>query len=497
MLGAFGLWGFAAAAASVILISICPPLVVALRQHNSVVYPPRISKTEELALQTSLFVNNLLFSKNTFLVGVPLVHLSLAARNRHNLALADKRMKAALSVADSVDARKAKFEEVNNALVLAAELTKMGRFRECIQLGEKTLAMAEKLTDFRSIKAHAQLLLVCAFASWSLGELDECGAFSREALDLGGDALDSKLNGERFHAYNFLMLLEVEQANFEKAAELVERSRRYAKSLTNVRKGLFMHIVNTNQAVVHIGRAEYGKAEELLIATHLATKKNEGKPFTENDRISGRAAVLLAVLYAECGRAHEAQEYFNFVSSLMDKSGELMMKVIFANDLAYSMYLLKRPAEAEQYLHMSGEILKDYIPEDHYLRATLANNLAEVNLALGKLGPAKAALEKARQIRTLIFNNDHPNIVRLHQTGAMILMEENFLDEALKEAEYVVASRRRTYPAMHMENARSLEVYSEVLAKLGRTEESVAAAQKVSDIREAARKQLRQQLTVV
>lgn len=496
LLTAFGWAGVLIGSLSVMLLSVAPPLMVALRRQNSVVYPPQISKFEVLMLSLSLMVNRMFFPNNAFLVGVPLVHLSLTAGSKHNPALADMYMREALAVADSVNPKKAKYVDVNNALVLAAELTKIGRFRECRQLVDKTLKLAERMTDPKSVKLHTQLLLVNAFACWSLGELDDCEAYAREALNVGGESMDAVLSGERFHCYNFLMLTTLERAMYDKAAEMVITARQYAESIKGDRKGLFLTITQTNEAAVCLWKGEYGKAEELLKAVFHKVKEESGPVLGENARMRGRAAVLLAVLYADCGRIAEANEYCDYLNKLLAKPGELLMKVIFLNDLAYAMHLMSRDGEAEQYLHASNEMLKDYIPDDHYLRATLYNNLAEVSFALAKYEAAKNYFQKAVQIRSQVFNESHPYRVRLRLTQALIRSQEGEVEEALQDVEYVLAQRKELYPESHLEMARAYDEQARIFKQIGRESDAEASNSRAQEIRKLIRLQLSQPLTV-
>lgn len=496
LLSTFGFTGVTVGALSVMLFSVGPPMMVALRRQNSVVYPPRISRAEEGLLQLSLIVNRCFFPNNAFLVGVPLVHLSLAARNKHQYALADKHMKDAIGVADLVNPKKAKYVEVNNALVLAAELTKVGRFRECRLLAEKTTKIAERLGDQKSIKAYAQLLLVNSFACWSLGELDDCEAYAREALDVGGEEMNEFLAGERFHSYNFLMLITLERADYERAAELSNTARHYAESVKGNAKEMFLNVTQTNEAVVALWKGDYRKGEELLKALYHKLKEESGAVHGENTRLKGRAAVLLAVLYADCGRFAEANEYCNYINKFLDRPGELMMKVIWLNDIAYAMHLMNRNGEAEQYLHASNEMLKDYIPEDHYLRGTLYNNLSEVSLALGKRDLAKTFLEKAAQIRAQVFKEDHPNRVRLKLTEALIKASDGQFEQALADANSVLSQRKAFYPELHLETARALEARARLLKEMGRGSESDSDNSRALEIRKLIRLQLSQPLTV-
>lgn len=493
LLLAFGLPGLGIGIIAVGVLSIAPPLMVALRRHNSVEYPPRISRFEESLLQISLHINRLFYANNTFLVGVPLVHLSLAAGNKHLPAIAEQRMQEALSLADSVNsAKKVGFTEVNNALVLAAELTKVGRFKECKQLIEKTLRVSEKLTDPKAVRIHLQLLLVCAFACWSLGDQDDCESYSREALDLGGERHDQEFAEERFHSYNFLMLLALEKADLENASRLVERSKNFAQEVKTNRKEVFLLIADTNLAVVHCLKGDYGKGERLLRSIYeqssLGVSSKERN--AEKARVCQRSAVLLTVLYADCGLVEEADAFASFVRTQLDAPGELMMKVILANDLAHAMHLLGRESEAEQYAQMAIEILKDYIPADHYLRATLANNLSEVNLALGRLEMARQHLERAKEIRSAQFNENHPYNLRSHHTEAELLLAEGKYEESLKEAEYSLTKRKKVYGLVNLETLKSFEVYARVLEKLGRMDEARQAAGSVNEIRSSIVSQL-------
>ena len=492
----FGWLGIACGSVGVILLSIAPPMMVALRRQNSVVYPPRVSTFEETMLKISLIVNKAFFPKNAFLVGVPLIHLSLAASNKHNLLLADKQMLEATKLVDSVDPKKAKYVEVNNALVLAAELTKIGRFRECREVIEKTLKIAERLTDQKSIKAHSQLLLVNSFACWSLGDLDDCDAYAREALDLGGEAMDSFLSAERFHSYNFLMLISLERAAYEKAIELVHKARHYAESAKGAQRDLFLAVTQTNEAAAALLKGDYKKGEELLKAVFHKVKEETGAVLGENARLRGRAAVMLAVLYADCERINEANEFSDFVNKLISRPGELLMKVIFLNDLAYAMHLMKRDSEAEQYLHSAHEMLKDYIPEDHYLRATLYNNLAEVSFALSKPDALKKYFEKASDIRSLVFNEAHPYRVRLRLTRSLIYLQEGNFAEALADADYALQQRRTLYSEPHLEIARALETRALILCGMGRESESEDDNSRAQEMRKLVRLQLSQPLTV-
>ena len=66
------------------------------------------------------------------------------------------------------------------------------------------------------------------------------------------------------------------------------------------------------------------------------------------------AAVLLRHCTLPARVTNEAEEYCLHVRELLEIPGEILFKVIIANDLGYALLLMQRYDEAEQFLHLSN-----------------------------------------------------------------------------------------------------------------------------------------------
>lgn len=494
-----GLSGLLVGSVAVIAICVGPPLMMCLKRQSSVVFPIQISPFEINCLRLSLLFNRVFFPDNAFTLGVPLVRLSLVEISRHNLKKAGENITTAVSLADrSLQRKRFKLEDLSNVLLMAAELAKIGRFQECLDIAKELQQRSQLLMDKRSLKMRMQLMLVACFASWSAGNLTACEAYCQEALKLSNSTPSpDPFIFERFNCFNYLLMLCMERADYPAAFAHAEAAKEALEHLKGLQKEHASDLLNINTGNLLQHRGDYGGAESYLRNVYSKYPQKKLKLVDQNEKMKSYAGVLLAVLYASCDRKNEADEYSRAVRELLEVPAEILFKVVIANDVGYCMLLLDRLEEAEQYLHLSEEFLRDYLPEEHHLRATLLNNAADTAVALGKTDRASELLEECRRIRAAKFSATHPHNIRTHLTAASILLAQGKPEEALKDCDYVLQQRETLYQANQLEIASALNVKAKVLRRLGHDEQATETESRRKQIVKKVREQLSQPLATV
>ena len=492
----FGMGGLLTGVLAITVFSVVPPVLISLRRQASVLYPWQISPLEKYGLRLSLIINRVFFPDNAFTLGVPLVRFSLIERSRHNLRKADDYIRQAVALSERcLKNPKLKQVDVSNILTLAAELAKTGRFEECLEVVRRTAQQSQHLKGKMALKSRLQLMLIGGYASWSNSELESCRDFCRQAVALSAES-GKACRFECFSATLYLISLALEQADYARAGKQLAEVKEQAEQLTGRKHEYALSLLGIYTATIAQHQGDYAGVESTLRQVYGKYAPSRPRIIAESDRMRANSAILLSILYASCARVQEAEEYCRQAREIAEIPAELLFKVTLSNDIGYCLLLMHRLEEAEQFLHLSEEILRDYLPVRHYLRATLLNNAADIAVELGQTERAAQLLEECATIRRQNLPEEHPHNIRIHLTSARILLAGNKAEQALSECKYVLRLRENMYPENHLEIAFALEVYARVLRTLEREGEALQAESRREKIILKVREQLSQPLVV-
>ena len=359
------------------------------------------------------------------------------------------------------------------------ELTREGRFKDAIPLGQRLVAGVEKAVGNEHPMA-AYALFTLAELHRMQGELSEAEPMLQRVL-----ALREKLLGPD-HAdvastLQSLAFLAISQANYRQAEQYAERA------LTIRTRVLGPEHSDTAMALVTLGRIYHNESrltdaeQQFQRALALFEKAHGGEHINVAVTLNN-----LAQVYKEQGRLALAEPPLRRALAIQEKQfgPDSIFIAAMLNNLGELHRAVGRNAEAEALFRRELQISEKALGPDHPEVAISLGNLATLFTSIGRSAEAEGLLRRVLAINEKAFGPDHPSVAVALNNLANALSGLNRLGEAEGLFRRSLAIRERQFGADSVSAALALDNLAALLHQARRYAEAEPLARRSLDIRE-------------
>ncbi len=376
-------------------------------------------------------------------------------------------------------AARAQAEDLPAIMGRITELTREGRFKDAIPLGQRLVAGIEKAVGNEHPMA-AYALFTLAELHRMQGELSEAEPMLQRVLAqreklLGPDHADVA------STLQSLAFLAISQANYRQAEQYAERA------LTIRTRVLGPEHSDTAMALVTLGRIYHNESrfadaeQQFQRALALFEKAHGGEHINVAVTLNN-----LAQVYKEQGRLALAEPPLRRALAIQEKQfgPDSIFVSAMLNNLGELNRAMGRNAEAEALFRRELQISEKALGPDHPEVAISLGNLATLFTSIGRAAEAEGLLRRVLAINEKAFGPDHPSVAVALNNLANALSGLNRLGEAEGLFRRSLAIRERQFGADSVSAALALDNLAALLHQARRYAEAEPLSRRSLDIRE-------------
>ena len=372
----------------------------------------------------------------------------------------------------------AEFRQLNQRI---GELSRTGRNKEAIELGNRVLELATSRFGADHPKV-ANLLLALGEFNRRVGNFRKAEHHLRRAF-----AILEQAHGHGHPSYmqwlGKLASIVESQGRFDEA----ERLYRLGLAYTARAKGdehPDVAVYYTSLAKLHRQTGKSVLAEPLLKRALKIQKTTVG----ENHPAFADALANLAQLYQNQGRMAEGESLFRKSLAINEKAlGSSHINVADShNNLGVHLLTMGRQTDAKQHLLKSVRITEQRLGLDHPSLAQSLSNLGALNQQLKQYHRARQHFRRSLAIYTKSFGNSHPKVAETANNLAVLDGEMGRFDEAQELFELTLRIWKKQFGESHPQVAASMNNLAALYAKQKRYKDAIRLFRRSLVIRKAA-----------
>jgi tetratricopeptide (TPR) repeat protein len=359
------------------------------------------------------------------------------------------------------------------------ELSREGRFKDAIPLGQRLLSGVEKMAGPEH-PMTAYSLFTLAELYRLQGELAEAEPMLQRVLVLREKVLGPE-HPDVAATLQSLAFLTISQARYRQAQQYAERALAIrTRALGAEHPDTAMTLVTLGR--IHHNEARYAEAEQLFKQALAIFEKTQGP-----EHINVAVALNnLSQVYKEQGRLALAEPALQRALAIQEKQfgPDSIFISAMLNNLGELNRAMGRNAEAEALFRRELQISEKALGPDHPEVATSLGNLATLFTSMGRAAEAEGLLWRALAINEKAFGPDHPSVATALNNLANAISGMNRLTEAEGLFRRSLAIREKQFGADSASAALALDNLAALMHQGNRFAEAEPLARRSLEIRE-------------